>query len=221
MVSLLHECGAMVLMEGVENLDEAMIAMEADADMVQGYYFGRPQPKLVANGHSPETIASLYPGLRARREYQRQQHRVHLAPYRNAIGNAGVLMSAGVSPEDACRDFLSLPGVELGYVLDADGYQIGAHLLPEGGNALDQPGYEPLARSDGACWSRRPYFRRAMEEIGRVQTTRPYRTLHGTHICVTVSFAYFHQADGQRELRVICGDMLWNEPPEPCDGGSP
>ena len=214
MASLLHECGAMVLMEGVETFDEALIAMEADADMVQGYYFGRPQPDLVPNGHSPDTITGLYPGLGVRRERQRQQHRAHLAPYQHAIGNAGVLMSAGVSAHDACRDFLALPGAELGYVLDADGYQIGAHLLPEDGSTPARGGYEPLARSDGACWSRRPYFRRATEAIGRVQTTRPYRTLHGKHICVTVSYAYHHDHGGQRELRVICGDMVWNELPD-------
>jgi len=218
MASLLHECGAMVLMEGVETLEEAMVAMEADADMVQGYYFGRPQPELVPNGHSPETISGLYPGLGAQRERLRQQQRMHLGPYRNAIGHAGVLMSAGVSLADACRDFLSLPGAELAYVLDADGYQIGPHLLPAGRDDLGESAYEPLSRSDGACWSRRPYFRRATEDVGRVQTTRPYRTLHGTHICVTVSCAYFLDAGGKRELRVICGDMLWNELSEPDNG---
>ena len=221
MASLLHECGAMVLMEGVENLDEAMIAMEADADMVQGYYFGRPQSDLVPNGHSPGTISSLYPRLGLRREGQRRQHHQHLAPYRHAIGNAGVMMGAGVPSEDACRDFLALPGAELAYVLDADGYQIGSHLLPGGSTALGRPAYEPLARSDGACWSRRPYFRRATEAIGRIQTTRPYRTLHGAHICVTVSYAYFHDTGGERELRVICGDMLWDELPDPGNGEAP
>lgn len=208
MVSLLHECGAMVLMEGVETVEEALLAMEADADMVQGWYFGRPQPDLVPNGHAPKSIASLYPGLGTRREQQRTQHRRRMAPYQHAIGNAGVLMSAGVSAEDATRDFLHLHGAELGYVLDADGYQIGTHLWPAGSTGQSRPGFEPLARSDGACWARRPYFRRALEAIGKVQTTRPYRTLHGQHLCVTVSYA-FRTAAG--DLRVVCGDLVWDE----------
>ena len=36
MVSLLHECGSLVLMEGVETHEEALVALEADADFVQG-----------------------------------------------------------------------------------------------------------------------------------------------------------------------------------------
>ena len=214
MVSLLHECGAMVLMEGVETVDEALLAMEADADMVQGWYFGRPQPQLVPNGHTPDTIARLYPGLGTRREQRRLQHRTHLAPYQNAIGNAGVLMSAGVSLEDAARDFLGLPGAELGYLLDGGGHQIGTHLAACVDGAPARPAFEPLAQAEGACWARRPYFRRAVEAIGKVQTTRPYRTLHGKHLCVTVSYAFHHRApDGTRSLRVVCGDLVWNDVP--------
>ncbi|MET0349631.1 MAG: EAL domain-containing protein [Rhizobacter sp.] len=220
MASLLHECGAMVLMEGVETIEEAYIAMESDADMVQGYYFGRPQPALVPNDHAPASISSLYPGLGDRRERQRHDHRIKLAPYQHAIGNAGVLMSAGVSAEDACRDFLALTGADIAYVLDADGYQIGTHLHPPGRSTAPRAGFEPLARSDGACWARRPYFRRATEAIGKVQTTRPYRTLHGKLVCVTVSYAYHHLENGRRELRVVCGDMEWHES-APEAGGPP
>jgi EAL domain-containing protein (putative c-di-GMP-specific phosphodiesterase class I) len=46
MVSLLHEAGSMVLMEGIETASEALIAMDADADFVQGFFFARPQPML-------------------------------------------------------------------------------------------------------------------------------------------------------------------------------
>ena len=45
-----------------------------------------------------------------------------------------------------------------------------------------------------------------MESVGRVQVTRPYRTLHGAHLCVTVSVA-LHTPDG---LRVVCGDLNWS-----------
>jgi EAL domain-containing protein (putative c-di-GMP-specific phosphodiesterase class I) len=44
LVSLLHEAGALVLIEGVEKQREALIAMECRADFVQGFYFGRPTP---------------------------------------------------------------------------------------------------------------------------------------------------------------------------------
>ncbi|MEO8005520.1 MAG: EAL domain-containing protein [Betaproteobacteria bacterium] len=39
-VSLLHEMGALVLMEGVESEAEALMAIETDADFASGFYFG-------------------------------------------------------------------------------------------------------------------------------------------------------------------------------------
>jgi EAL domain-containing protein (putative c-di-GMP-specific phosphodiesterase class I) len=211
MVSLLHECGAMVVMEGIETVDEALLAMESDADMVQGYYFGRPQPQLVPDGHSPESIKQLYAGLGQRRERQHGEHRNRLAPYRHAIGNAGVLMSAGHSMQGACQAFLELPQAEMCYVLDANGYQVGSDIWhPHAGKHSAQV-YAPLNSGDGACWARRPYFRRAIEAIGKVQITRPYRTLHGKHTCVTASFAFHHHHEGQTSLRVLCGDLVWTE----------
>lgn len=210
MASLLHECGAMVLMEGVETLDEALLAMEADADMVQGYYFGRPQADLMPTGHAPDSLSSLYLGLSQRRKDEAKAQRQELAPYLNAMGNSGVLLSAGRSLEAACRDFLSLPSTELCYVLNSEGYQISHPCW-----ALDritdaQLAYEPMSDTEGGCWARRPYFRRAVEAPGKVHVTAPYRTLHGQHTCITLSYAFYCQNVGQRELRVVCGDLIWN-----------
>ena len=44
-VNMLHEAGALVLLEGIETEDQAMIALESDIDFAQGYYFGRPAPE--------------------------------------------------------------------------------------------------------------------------------------------------------------------------------
>ena len=39
-VSLLHEMGTLVLLEGVESKQEALMAIESDADFASGFYFG-------------------------------------------------------------------------------------------------------------------------------------------------------------------------------------
>jgi EAL domain-containing protein (putative c-di-GMP-specific phosphodiesterase class I) len=217
MVSLLHECGAMVVMEGIETIDEALLAMESDADMVQGYYFGRPQLNLIPDGHSPDTILQLYSGLGQRRDHQRGEHRSRIHPYRNAISNAGLQLSAGLTMARACQEFLDLSEAEMCYVLDADGYQIGGDVWRDHGDGAPPFVYAPLNTSEGACWARRPYFRRAVEAPDTVQITRPYRTLHGKHTCVTASYAFAHTENGQQSLRVVCGDLVWTElsqPPE-------
>jgi hypothetical protein len=63
----------------------------------------------------------------------------------------------------------------------------------------------PLVRAGDARWSRRPYFRRATEAVGEIQVTRPYLSLYGARLCVTVSVAFW--IDGR--LRVVCGDLDW------------
>jgi EAL domain-containing protein (putative c-di-GMP-specific phosphodiesterase class I) len=52
-VELLHEAGSQVLVEGVESAHEALVAMEAGADQLQGHYFAAP-----AAGLGAETFGS-------------------------------------------------------------------------------------------------------------------------------------------------------------------
>lgn len=210
MVALLHECGAMVLLEGVETMDEAMLAMEADADMVQGYFFTRPQADLVAPGHCPDNLGVLHANFQGMRVAQQLGRQQLLAPYRNAIGHAGVSLAVGRSLQEASISFMDLPATELCYVLDAQGCQIGDPVWSQRPTGSRQA-YLPMSDSDGACWARRPYFRRAVEAPGKVQVTRPYRTLNGQHTCVTVSYAFHRETSAGKALCVVCGDLIWDE----------
>jgi len=92
------------------------------------------------------------------------------------------------------------------YLLGGDGRQISDNLWAPQRRHADPPAFAPMRETQGAHWARRPYYRRAMESVGTVQVTRPYRTLHGAHLCVTVSVAFQH-GDG---LRVVCGDVAWD-----------
>lgn len=218
MVSLLHECGALVLMEGVEDEAAALLAMDCDADLVQGWHFGRPHAEPRPAGHAPDELTRLPQAFASLRSAQRSQHRDSIAPYLNAIGHAGVLLSAGRPMEEACGPFLQLPRAQLCYRLDEHGYQVQHNVWAPGSPATPHPGHEPLRDARGACWVRRPYFRRAMEALQKVQVTRPYRSLHGSRLCTTVSVAYRAPApDGQPpRWEVVCGDIDWDG--EPQDG---
>ncbi|HET8869144.1 MAG TPA: EAL domain-containing protein [Aquabacterium sp.] len=210
MVSLLHECGAMVLMEGVETVDEALLALDSDADMVQGYFFGRPQPLLAPAHHEPESLHTLYENLRQLRHRKREEHQTSIAPVRQAIERARDLLLANHPLEEACQAFLALPQAEVCYLLDADGHQIGHNLWSPQHQPAPGAQASPLLDAEGACWSRRPYFRRAVDHIDHVQITRPYRTLTGTHQCVTASVAFRSNVMGEEVLRVLCGDIMWD-----------
>lgn len=205
MVSLLHQCGALVLVEGIETQDEAFVALEANADLVQGDLFGRPRPALVGKADAPPALLTLWEQYEARRADEQRRYHAHIRPYINAIGYASALLADGKPLDAAVETFLQLPQAEVCYLLGADAMQIGDNVWAPRQLLVEPPAFAPMRDTHDAHWARRPYYRRAMESVGRVQVTRPYRTLHGAHLCVTVSIA-LRTPEG---LRVVCGDLSW------------
>ena len=59
-VSLLRETGALVCVEGIETKDEALCAIDARADLLQGFYFARPADTLVVE----DTCSGIFDQLR-------------------------------------------------------------------------------------------------------------------------------------------------------------
>lgn len=203
MVSLLHEAGALVLMEGVETLEEAHIALDADIDFVQGFYFGRPAAELADVWQSRVLINGTWVVSDQLWQDERIEQHMELAAYQNAIGYAASLLSSGRSLNEACADFLNLPLSQFCYLLDGSGRQIGSNLWAQHANPSANPRLEPLKDTRNARWSRRPYFRSAMEHFGRVQTTRPYLSISSSCLCSTISSSFKIEQDAF----VLCGDV--------------
>lgn len=199
--SLLHQVGIMVLLEGVETAEEAYIALESDMDFVQGYYFGLPAPN-ISSVVCPE-INSLWEDYDARWLKDKRDYHEKIAPYFNALGYASVLLSVGRPIEEACRSFLELANSTFCYLLDDKGQQIGVNVWSSNAGPNEDKRFTPLANTRGARWSRRPYFRRAVESFGKVQVTRPYLSISSASLCITLSCSF----KVNDELRVICGDV--------------
>lgn len=212
MVSLLHECQSLVLMEGIETEEEALLALESDADFVQGYHFGRPAPLLQSNAPSLQ-IRRLHDRLADYRQHEHQSHTALLTPYREALGLAGIMLSTDSALQDASAAFLELAHAEVCFVLDEQGFQVGGNVWPAAQAIEPDRIYGHLSRvADGACWARRPYFKAAMNSPGKVQVTAPYRTLNGNRLSITVSMAFrCRDAQGHDAMRVVCGDVVWDD----------
>lgn len=56
--NLARKTGTLVLAEGVETEEEAMCAIELDADLAQGYYFARPEPFREGINEIPQRMVS-------------------------------------------------------------------------------------------------------------------------------------------------------------------
>ncbi|GAB6040591.1 sensor domain-containing phosphodiesterase [Endothiovibrio diazotrophicus] len=212
LVSLIHEAGSLVLAEGVETEEEALLSIDAEVDMVQGYHFARPAPatpQTMAKHPRLTELCDTFRGLAATGEERRQRA---LAPYRLAFDHAAASLGAGVELEVAAYRLMNQPAVKRCYLLDARGYQVAA-ILP----AWDQDErFTPLANEDASSWFRRRYFRRALARPGQQYTSPPYLSLTGVHLCVTLSMAL--PLDG--ETLVLCCDLDWDalDPDGPATG---
>ena len=200
MVSLLHEAGSLVLMEGIETESEALIAMDADADFVQGYYFARPQADLPPP--MPAVSCSTSSGrisakLRCRKFPARNGNRSLSQCNRLCRQPAGVRHSAGAGRRRISSSFRRRTLLSAGQRRPADRPQHHQRPPPPDGRQALQP----LLNAEGANWSRRYYFRRALDHPGKVQVTRPYLSITGANQCITVSIGTLLNGEMLRAVR--------------------
>lgn len=204
--SILHEAGTLVLLEGIETLEQARIAMDANIDFGQGWYFGRPVESPVVDVLSVRSRMDEVWNEQSLRASQNWDYRKRvMAPYLQAIWITAQRVALGESLEDAASSYLGLPHVACLYMLDESGRQIGTNLnAPSDQKRTVMLG---LGHMEGARWSRRAYFIRAMREPGKAQTTRPYLSVATGNICVTVSI----QVLVNDRVVVVCGDVDWDQ----------
>ncbi len=205
MVSLLHECGCLVLMEGIETDEGAYTALRCDVDFVQGYHFGRPAPAL-AGGAGLHALRAAWDRFDRQSATEDRLWQEQMSPYKQSIELASVLLAGGVSMDDACKRFLTQPGADMCYLLDKQGRQVVGNAfradLPHRQPLESVQRFAPLHDTRQARWSRRAYFRGAESSPNIAQVTRPYMTLQGSRMCFTVSI----QFDMGGRTLVLCGD---------------
>jgi len=202
-VSLIHEVGSMVLIEGVETLEEAMVAIDTDVDFVQGFYFGKPAAPLKQDNYSIQ-IHDLF------RDYSEQAPQESYAKRLNveveAFAQAVSKMQAGFSMEHSTTELISLPGVDRCYLLNQYGVQLENSIIASDRRGIADIRFQPLTDGTGATWVRRPYLKRALNHPKEVQLTRPYLSIANGRLCVTISIAI----SVLNQIQVFCCDIDWN-----------
>jgi hypothetical protein len=175
--------------------------MDANADLVQGYLFARPVPRIGVSGE--DHLESLCDRLRSRACMVTDCLKSGLDRYIVELAAAADRMLEEQPLSRACGTLLQDPRVERCYLLDKSGRQVGVTLYPPGDAVHQDARFAPLANGAGASWVRRPYFRRAINEPGVVQTTRPYLSVAGATMCITLSVAIATSQGPQ----VLCCDL--------------
>lgn len=208
LVALLHEAGCLALIEGVETEEEAMTAMDAGVDFVQGFFFARP-----GRGIGQERERSPLLGGLSERQAQiatanGSRNRLELEPYLAEFRNCAGVLAISTEPGQASANMLALPRVLRCYVLDGNGNQIGSNLESPRHELRSDPRFHPVSNPESASWARRPYFRRAMADPGQIQISRPYLSITDARMCITISIRLKDLANNDR---VCCVDVLWDE----------
>jgi EAL domain-containing protein (putative c-di-GMP-specific phosphodiesterase class I) len=203
-ISVLHEAGALVCVEGIETEAEALCAIDANADLIQGDFFAPGSAGLLPEDARSEVFERLITDHRADfAEFQKRQH-TRLVPYLAAIKNAVQDLALGAKLQPAVQGLLRLPSAQRCYLIGGNGLQVGANVEAARKVHSQDQRFEVVQPTEGTDWQTKPYFRRAIETPGKVQITRPYLSVLGPKLCVTLSFA-FEAADGSQQ--VLCVDL--------------
>lgn len=234
-VSLLHEMGTLVVMEGVETEMEALTAIDADADFAIGLYFAAPYEDLGVYSEPGAVLDALWNTYRKRAPSRTKEtsarasledeplhsseirklrsaspveigrYREERRPFVSAIQRIASQVKSGDNFDTACSEFLALPGSIRCYMLDAGGKQIGTDVTSGHPPTARGVDFNALAAPADADWSRRDFFRRARNEPEVAQVTRQYCSLGGHTRCVTFSVA----TTAHGKPAVVCGDVDW------------
>lgn len=192
-VALIHEAGSLALLEGVETRAQAIIALDSNADLVQGFYYAKPHPIPLQQGDG---------GITALAGEKHSAAMDALLPYMEAFKTALRIMTANQSLESAGAFLIDMEKVDRCYVLDADGKQLGDSIVTKRLATLFP--FIPFENTE-ADWSRQQYHYRALFQPGEIQISRPYLSLASSRLCVTLSAAF--QVGGL--LNVLCCDVEW------------
>lgn len=206
LVAMLHEAGCLVLMEGVETEDEALIALDANVDFVQGFYFARPSEPKKLPCHK-ETFLLLNQRYRQQFNEVSRAQRQTLKRYKQQFAQSAAFYASGIDLHIACRRLLEMESVQRCYVLDRNGHQLGENLYPVSRQVPLNPLFLPLSDTRGANWNRKPYFRNAIVQPGAVKVTRPYLSITGVELCITLSICI----EVDETMQVLCCDISYRD----------
>lgn len=189
-VSLIHQAGALVLIEGIETMDQAILAIECDADFVQGFFFSRPFTDL-ATPHEPfQQFAALFDSFKAASNETKNEFQNKICRYDRIFKAAVKDLKAGLPLETAGERLLTDTQVVRCYQIGVDGIQIGSTLVSNSYTTDSDKRYKPLDDARSADWFRRHYLQRAIYHQEQLQVTMPYLSITGAHMCVTFSMKF-------------------------------
>lgn len=197
LVSLLHQAGMLVVVEGVETTEELILAVESNVDFAQGYLLGRPAAEIAPPESVHRRIDDAFDVIAQGRAHQHALFESEVEPYRLALIRAADELRAGVLMEQAFASLATLERCVSCFILNDSGRQIGNELRGPAWSS-ETASLHPVANPQHARWDHRPYFRNAVLLPGVAVASNPYLSLASGRPCVAVTLAM--QFAGERAV---------------------
>jgi len=210
MVALIHEAGSLVIIEGVETEKEAAVAIAVNADMVQGFYFAMPDASIQLHNEQLDRAISRLVQLQLEQGAEKSHsfnHHFSFSRFKKIFKNTAHHFSQLEQFESCAIAILTEQRAVRCFLLDEAGNQIGDSIHSSVYKRQLDKRFLPLLSADHANWSHKHYHHRAVSYPGQLQMTRPYLSIAGSHMCITLSKAV--KIDG--ELFVFCCDLDWQD----------
>ncbi|MDX1588156.1 MAG: EAL domain-containing protein [Oleiphilaceae bacterium] len=202
--TLLHQSGCLVLLEGVETREQALIAVDAGVDFVQGFYFSRPTTELGNLARGEVNFDELLNDYKHSQEDITDPSQGIANFFSRLFDEVAADLQETIPFREACSCLLEHHTVSRVYLIDEDGVQLEDSLIGQAPRAALDPRFRPLEDTRRADWYRQHYLRRALHNPSQIQVTRPYLSVTGAHMCITLSLSF--QLQGL--TRVLCCDIL-------------
>jgi len=203
-VSLLHQSGAFVLIEGVETRQQALTAIQTNADFVQGYYFGRPETDLDSGIKSFDRFEELFEEYKQKSDSEDNKFKKSIEKFNFFFSNAISNILKGNTLSKSCENLLDQDSVVRCYLLNSKGVQTGSTVVSKKYKYKFDLRFKPLEESNSADWFRRHYMKRALIYPAQLQITRPYLSITGAHMCITLSMMFITKNSTQM---ILCCDI--------------
>lgn len=206
LVALMHEAGSLVLIEGIETQTQAMIALDAEADFVQGFHLAKPHARFDHGvARQKEQLVRITDRFARGRDSQDMHERRSLSPYVTAFRAIRSKFARSDELARSCESLLAMPGVIRCSLFNENGEPIVQY---DSGrpHALDDKRFRPVIDCNDGAWMRRRYFRDAINQPRRVQVSPPYLSSTDGQMCVMISIA-----NTAFPRRVFCCKVVWED----------
>lgn len=190
LVNLSKKIGALIVAEGVEREEEAIMALELGADLLQGFYYAKPQE--INSGIVEECAGKIARTASKFKSYMVNKiNRIRFQHWEYGRIIDEIIETLSQAPVEHFDDYLSRiirasPVLECIYILDKAGMQMSeTHcnlLLPAKNRRLI---YRPA--QTGTEHTLKDYYYMLVHAGFKKYTTEPYISLASGNLCITIS----------------------------------